>query len=100
MRAARLHRPSPASSSPLRLEDVPEPVAGPGDVVLRVKACGVCRTDLQLAEGDLSARSLPIIPGHQVVGYVISVGADVTSWRVGDRAGVAWLGSTCGTLPL
>ncbi len=59
-------------------------------------ACGVCRTDLQLTEGDLPARRLPIIPGHQVVGTVEAIGEGVTGWTVGDRAGVAWLGGACG----
>jgi propanol-preferring alcohol dehydrogenase len=61
-----------------------------------VAACGVCRTDLQLCEGDLAARRLPVVPGHQIVGRVEAVGAGVTGWRPGDRAGVAWLASTCG----
>jgi propanol-preferring alcohol dehydrogenase len=65
-------------------------------ILLRVAACGVCRTDLQLCEGDLTAHKLPVVPGHQIVGRVEAVGAGVTSWRVGDRAGVAWLASTCG----
>lgn len=96
MRAARLHHPAPAASGPLVIEDVPDPVPAPGEIVLRVAACGVCRTDLQLAEGDLAARRLPITPGHQAVGRVEAVGQGVTGWRMGDRAGVAWLGGTCG----
>ncbi len=76
--------------------DLPTPEPGPGEVLIEVTACGVCRTDLQLAEGDLEARKLPIVPGHQVVGTVVALGEDVLSWRVGDRAGVAWLSSTCG----
>lgn len=73
-----------------------EPDPSPGEIVIRVAACGVCRTDLQLAEGDLGARRLPIVPGHQAVGRVESVGAGVSGWVVGDRAGVAWLAGTCG----
>ena len=61
-----------------------------------VAACGVCRTDLQLVEGDLAARRRPIVPGHQVVGRVAAVGADVDRWQVGDRVGVGWLGGACG----
>jgi propanol-preferring alcohol dehydrogenase len=63
---------------------------------IQVTACAVCRTDLQLCEGDLSARLLPVVPGHQVVGRVAAVGPDTTGWSVGDRAGVAWLAGTCG----
>jgi propanol-preferring alcohol dehydrogenase len=63
---------------------------------IRVAACGVCRTDLQLCEGDLAAHKLPIVPGHQVVGRVEAVGAGVTAWRPGDRVGVAWLAGTDG----
>jgi propanol-preferring alcohol dehydrogenase len=76
------------------IED-PQPAAG--DVVIDVLACGVCRTDLQLCEGDLAARRLPIVPGHQVVGRVTAVGRDVTDIEVGTRVGVAWIASTCGT---
>ena len=82
---------------PLREAEIPHPDPGPGEVLLRVAACGVCRTDLQLAEGDLTAHRLPIVPGHQAVGRVESVGEGVTGWAAGDRAGVAWLGGTCGT---
>lgn len=66
-------------------------------MVLRVAACGVCRTDLQIVEGDLGARRLPIIPGHQVVGRVEALGEGVSGWRVGERAGVAWLAGADGT---
>jgi propanol-preferring alcohol dehydrogenase len=66
-------------------------------VVIDVVACGVCRTDLQLAEGDLEARRLPLVPGHQAVGRVSAVGLGVEGWSAGDRAGVAWLGGACGT---
>jgi len=65
-------------------------------VAIQVAACGVCRTDLQICEGDLEAQVLPIIPGHQVVGTVVGVGDDVGSMAVGDRVGVAWIASTCG----
>jgi alcohol dehydrogenase, propanol-preferring len=65
-------------------------------LLIRVAACAVCRTDLQLCEGDLPARLLPVVPGHQVVGRVEAVGTGVTGWTVGDRAGVAWLAGTCG----
>jgi len=65
-------------------------------LLIRVTACAVCRTDLQLVEGDLEARRLPVVPGHQVVGQVEQVGAGVVDWAAGERAGVAWLASACG----
>jgi propanol-preferring alcohol dehydrogenase len=74
---------------------VEDPVPGPGELLVRIAACAVCRTDLQLVEGDLPARALPIVPGHQVVGHVEDIGTGVEDWRVGDRVGVAWLASTC-----
>jgi len=97
MRAARLHAPGPVSSAPLRIEDVTTPQPGPGELLLRVSACGVCRTDLQLAEGDIPATYLPLVPGHQAVGRVAQIGNGVGGWAAGDRAGVAWLGFACGS---
>jgi propanol-preferring alcohol dehydrogenase len=96
MRALVLEQPGPAASAPLELRELPRPVPGPGDLLLRVSACGVCRTDLQIAEGDLAPRRLPIIQGHQIVGHVEELGSDVTGWSVGDRAGVTWLAGACG----
>jgi alcohol dehydrogenase, propanol-preferring len=96
MRALVLQEPAAASTTPLRLRDVTDPVPGPGELLLRVAACGVCRTDLQIVEGDLRARRLPLTPGHQAVGRVEGLGPGVTGWAVGDRAGVAWLGGACG----
>jgi propanol-preferring alcohol dehydrogenase len=96
MRAAVLHHPRPVERQPLSLERVERPLAGATDVVIDVQACGVCRTDLQLCEGDLVARRLPIIPGHQVVGTVTAVGAEVRSIAVGQRVGVAWIAGACG----
>jgi propanol-preferring alcohol dehydrogenase len=81
----------------LRLVEVPDPEPRADELVLSVSACAVCRTDLQLSEGDLPARVLPIVPGHQAVGRVAEVGRDVVGWQVGDRAGVAWLAGACGT---
>ena len=98
MRALVLERPGPlAAGEPLLQRDVPDPKPGPGELLLRVAACAVCRTDLQLVEGDLAARRLPTIPGHQVVGRVETVGAGVDGWVVGERAAVGWLAGTCGT---
>jgi propanol-preferring alcohol dehydrogenase len=94
MRALVLERPAPAAAHPLQLREIPDPDAGPGELVLRVAACGVCRTDLQIVEGDLAARRVPIVPGHQIAGRVVAVGDGVDGWAIGDRAGVGWLGST------
>ncbi len=92
----QLSKPAPAATAPLGLADLDDPEPGPDELVLSVTACAVCRTDLQLVEGNLSPRKLPIVPGHQVVGRVERVGADVGDWRPGDRAGVGWLASACG----
>jgi len=81
---------------PLRLTRRPRSEPGPGEISIDIAACGVCRTDLQLVAGELEARRLPIVPGHQVVGRVGAVGEDVTRWRSGDRVGVAWLAGSCG----
>ena len=96
MRAAVLHHPRPAPARPLEVAEVPTPAPGPGEVLVRVAACGVCRTDLQLCEGDLPARRLPVIPGHQVVGRVLERGAGVEAPAPGDRVGITWLAGTCG----
>jgi len=95
MWAARLHQPSRASSQPLVIERVPTPSPGKDEVLLRVLACGVCRTDLHVVEGDLRNRGRPRIPGHQIVGEVIAVGDGVDEPKVGRMAGVAWLHRTC-----
>jgi propanol-preferring alcohol dehydrogenase len=97
MRALELSFPAPAATGPLRLVEVADPEPASDELVLSVAACAVCRTDLQLVEGDLPARRLPVVPGHQAVGSVSKVGRDVAGWRVGDRAGVAWLAGACGT---
>jgi propanol-preferring alcohol dehydrogenase len=96
MQAAVLHTPRPVAQKPLSIESLDRPHAGPAEVVVDVDACGVCRTDLQLCEGDLVARRLPIVPGHQVVGTVAAVGTEVSDVRVGDRVGVAWIAGACG----
>ena len=85
----------PAAENPLTLVVRSVLAPGPGEIAIEVSACGVCRTDLQLVEGDLPAHRLPIVPGHQVVGRVRSVGDGVMQWRPGDRVGVAWLGGSC-----
>jgi alcohol dehydrogenase, propanol-preferring len=97
MRAAVLRSPRPIAERPLDLDDVPAPVPAADELVLRVAACAVCRTDLQLANGDIPLHLPEVIPGHQVVGHVESVGAAVTGWSPGDRAGVTWLAGFDGT---
>lgn len=97
MRALLLERPGPAEAQPLRVVERPDPDPGPGELLLDVAACGVCRTDLQIAEGDLAPRRLPIVLGHQPVGRVAAIGPGVEGWRVGDRAGAIWLAETDGS---
>jgi propanol-preferring alcohol dehydrogenase len=97
MKAALLRAPQPIERNPLEIADVPVPVPGARDVLVRVHACGVCRTDLHVTEGELPPRKSPVIPGHQVVGSVEAAGGEVTRFRRGDRVGIAWLHSTDGT---
>lgn len=97
MLAVRLSKPAPIERLPLASEQVPVASPGPGQIRLHVRACGVCHTDLHLVEGEIIPPAYPVTPGHQVVGVVDAVGAGVESWRTGDRAGVAWLHSACGT---
>lgn len=85
-----------ATGQPLELAERPAPDPGPGEVRIRVRACGVCRTDLHIVDGELSDASLPLIPGHQIVGEVVEQGEGVSELSVGDRVGVPWLGWTCG----
>ena len=96
MRAMVLERVAAIGSSPLRLMDVAEPRPQAGQVRLRVRCCGICRTDLHVIEGELPSKKLPIIPGHQVVGVVDMAGAGCTRLKAGRRVGVAWLRHTCG----
>ncbi|SMX44915.1 zinc-dependent alcohol dehydrogenase family protein [Maliponia aquimaris] len=84
------------TSPRLTLREMPQPRPAPAQVLIRVEACGVCRTDLHVVDGDLTAPRLPLIPGHEIVGRVAGLGADVTWLRVGQRVGVPWLGHTCG----
>ena len=92
-----LERPRPIAEDPLRLIDRPDPEPADGELVLRVGACAVCRTDLQIVTGDLTPHRSPIVPGHQAVGVVSAVGPGVTGWSIGERAGTTWLGSFDGT---
>jgi propanol-preferring alcohol dehydrogenase len=93
MKAMQLGAPGQA----LRLVDLPVPVPAAGQVLLRVRSCAVCRTDLHVVDGELPDPALPLVPGHEIVGTVVEIGAGVERWRVGDRVGVPWLGWTCGT---
>ena len=89
-----LRSPAPAAKGPLAAEERARLDPTPGELRLHVTACAVCRTDLQICEGDLAARRLPIVPGHQVVGVVDAIGDGVDGWAVGDRAGLTWLAGT------
>jgi len=100
MKACVLHKPGPVTQRPLRLLDVPMPALRDGEILIKVRACAVCRTDLHIVEGELPQRQTPIIPGHQVVGEIVDVmeaqegGSGIA---IGERVGVAWLNRTCGT---
>jgi propanol-preferring alcohol dehydrogenase len=96
MKAMLLRETKPAEERPLELVDLPLPEPGPDEVCLRVRACGVCRTDLHTVEGDLDLPKLPIIPGHQIVGVVESAGEGAARFEPGQRVGVPWLYKTCG----
>jgi propanol-preferring alcohol dehydrogenase len=96
MKAWLLHQPASVDKRPLVNSDVPEPIPGEDELVLRVAACGICRTDLHVVEGELPVRRSPLIPGHQIVGRVAALGSRVEGFAIGDRVGVAWLNRTCG----
>lgn len=92
MRAMLLDQPR----TPLHLRNLPQPRPGPGQVLLRVRACAVCRTDLHVVDGELTHPKLPLVIGHEIVGTVVEQGDGVDRFRSGDRVGVPWLGWTCG----
>jgi propanol-preferring alcohol dehydrogenase len=92
MRAMVLERPR----APLVARDIPDPAPGPGQLLLRVRACAVCRTDLHVIDGDLHDPKLPLVLGHEIVGAVAARGANATRFEIGTRVGVPWLGWTCG----
>ena len=96
MRAWVVERPGPVGDGPLRAVTLPDPEPRAGEVRIRVTACGVCRTDLHLAEGDLAPRRPRTVPGHEVVGVVDAVGAGSERFEQGERIGIAWLRGTCG----
>ena len=96
MRAMLLER----AGAPLVAADLPVPEPGPGQVQLRVLACGVCRTDLHIVDGELPRPKLPLVPGHEIIAEVSALGAGARQFRVGERVGVPWLGWTCGACAL
>ena len=96
MRAWVVEAPGPIESAPLARRDLPEPQPGPGEIVVAVDVCGVCRTDLHVAEGDLPPRRRAVVPGHQIVGRVHARGAGAHRFEAGARVGVAWLWRACG----
>ena len=85
-----------AVGQPLRAAEIPRPVVGPGQVLVQVHACGVCRTDLHVFDGELPDPKLPLVLGHQIVGTIVSLGQQVDRFQVGERVGIPWLGYTCG----
>ncbi len=95
MKAAVLSRPGEVSQRPLEIRDIPKPEPGPGQVLLKVRACGVCRTDLHIVEGELPPNLKPVVPGHQIVGEV--AGGATVELPVGTRVGVSWMGGNDGT---
>lgn len=95
MRAWWVAQPGPIATGPLVSGERPDPSPGRGEVLLRVRVCGVCRTDLHLAEGELAPRRPGVVPGHEVIGEVIGAGPGADRFRPGERVGVAWLGGTC-----
>ena len=97
MKAAVLYQNAPIDSEPLAVAELPDPEPAAGEILVQVHCCAICRTDLHVIEGDLPAVRLPIIPGHQVVGTVASLGPGCRRFQLGDRVGIAWLRSTCGS---
>ncbi len=97
MKASVVRSPAPIDTRPLEFTEVEKPAPATGEVLVRVHACGVCRTDLHVTEGDLKPKMPVVIPGHQIVGEVVELGSNVSSFAVGDRVGIAWLRKTDGT---
>ena len=97
MKACILRSPADARTNPLVYADVPDPQPGRGEVLVRVKTCGVCRTDLHVVEGELPPRKSPVIPGHQIVGEIVSLGDGAKRFAIGARAGIPWLHQADGT---
>jgi len=99
MKAMVLDRISPVEHAPLKLRDVPLPEPLAHEVRVKVRCCGICRTDLHVIEGELPRQTLPVIPGHQIVGTVDALGKDCRRFQLGERVGVAWLNEACGRCP-
>ncbi|HEY7539183.1 MAG TPA: zinc-dependent alcohol dehydrogenase family protein [Methylomirabilota bacterium] len=96
MRALVLSAPAPIETAPLGLDTRPTPAPGPGEILVRVSACGVCRTDLHIVEGELPPVRARVVPGHQIVGRIERAGSGARRFALGDRVGIAWLRGTCG----
>jgi propanol-preferring alcohol dehydrogenase len=96
MQAWVLDKPSLVTERPIKIRDIPVPHPAEDELLLRINACGICRTDLHVVEGELPVRRSPLVPGHQIVGRVAGVGSRVSGFANGDRVGVAWLNRTCG----
>ena len=97
MKAAAIYKPAPIESGPLKLIELDVPAPAKNEILVRVQACGVCRTDLHVSEGDLPPRHPRIVPGHEVVGVVERCGPEAQRFKTGERVGIAWLRETCGT---
>ena len=96
MRAWLLEHPRPVDQRPLRLDEIPMSVPAEDELLLQVRACGICRTDLHVVEGELAVQRSPLIPGHQIVATVVGLGSRVDGFSIGERVGVAWLNRTKG----
>lgn len=96
MKVCILNTPASVDERPLSLTEVPDPQPLKDELLVRINACGICRTDLHVIEGDLPVRRAPVIPGHQIVGNVLSLGEGVQGIQIGERVGIAWLHHTCG----
>ncbi len=99
MKAVRLHAPAPIENGFLRYEGVEVPTPHDSDLLIKVRVCGICHTDLHIVEGELPPKKSPVILGHQIVGEVVKIGPNVSRLKTGDRVGVPWLHWTCGTCP-
>lgn len=97
MKAMRLFQFAPIEENPLRLEDVPAPRPRSREILVQINICGVCHTDLHTIEGELQGVDLPLIPGHQIIGRVAALGPLASRFKIGERVGLAWLYSSCGT---
>lgn len=95
MKALRLSKPKTIENAPLDVTELPRPEPGPGQLLVKVSACGMCHTDLHTVEGDITPPTLPITPGHQVVGVIEELGEGVSGWERGERTGVPWLHRAC-----